>query len=83
MSRDVPVNDWEAFAGPKRKANDERNPDEPEPGVKYLLWRWPTEWGNPIERFPSRSPWGRPCETLVFNNRERVKRFTIPIHGWA
>lgn len=74
-------NAWERPAAAERKAN-ERNPDEPEPGFKRMSWTWPKEWGEPVERWPWRSPWGLSCETLVFANRERVKRLTVPVHGY-
>jgi hypothetical protein len=80
------INEWEPFVKENNKANDERKADEPEPGYKHMGWKWPKEWGNPVDQWlcPTSclSMWGRPYEVLVFANRLHIRRLTVPVHGY-
>lgn len=58
------------------------HPTQPEEGYYAMSWRWPPEWGEPVERFTAESPWGRPSEHLRFANGERVKRLLVAIQGY-
>ena len=70
LKRDKVAQNWRDHCAKIKKAQDARNPNEPEPGFKYLGWPWPEAWGAPIERYVSKkdnpTPQGRPWEKLWF-----------------
>ena len=86
IKRDGAAQDWRDHCAKVDKLMAERNPDEPEPGFKYMGWPWPEKWGNPVERYVSKkdnpTPLGRPWEQLFFPGGQSCKRLFVKVAGF-